>query len=651
MNSKYRKQYFFGAVIILAVAIFIITVFYMLSTTDKADVWLNDSSDHSCGWRYEKMTDGKVTAAWPEFPSAYFVSFPGERLEALRMTRTFTETLPYAELEVYTYGRGTEVYLDGSLLYSDMPGGERNSEGFLVLEQSDLDRLNEDVKDARAPWGSVRIPLPEDYTGRELTIFTYYTEGFDDSWVVYPYLCTFETTYAFYLVSDVVPIVSLGLYALLALLLAVVFVLDISNGKTDYRTLLLGLYFLLLFFDGALHSVAGSLSILLEYAGLSFIAGLYAAPLYLYLALQLRGKKKYFLSGCVAAWSLYEAVRMYWNVRAGESYLSGRSGVGNLLFFLAVMTACAVEYFRNRDKSARGRRYLYYGGIVTAAVILRLLLGSTSRNGVGVYLRSLMSNVVSGYFTPLMLFLEGICANIIVIFLVWRFIRRTIETRRMVGVLEESGRLTLEGYQRMIASEEATNAVRHEMRHHMTALTGILKDGQTQRAYDYIASVAEDLNRLPIARYSANILVNIIAGTYLDKARSQGIRVDYSLSVPEKLQIADEDLSVFLNNLLENALQACERMEPEQERYIRIRMYVYQDSLFIGCSNSMADTGGEKGSYGEADSERRREHRRHGYGMEAMGRIAEKYNSVLKVDKGNGEFSVKSNLYLGKPIK
>lgn len=67
------------------------------------------------------------------------------------------------------------------------------------------------------------------------------------------------------------------------------------------------------------------------------------------------------------------------------------------------------------------------------------------------------------------------------------FIRRTMREKEMLSALEERSRLTLEGYNRMLEAEESTNSVRHEMRHHMIALMGILKEGQKGEVYKYIS--------------------------------------------------------------------------------------------------------------------------------------------------------------------
>ena len=175
----------------------------------------------------------------------------------------------------------------------------------------------------------------------------------------------------------------------------------------------------------------------------------------------------------------------------------------------------------------------------------------------------------------------------------------------------------------------------------MTALAGILQEGDAARAAEYIASVTHEMDRLPTMRYSVNLMVDIICGAYLDRAKAEGIRVEHSLAVPEKLAIADEDLSVFLSNLLENAVNACEKLPPERERVIRLKMRVHENSLFIGCTNSAGPEQGAK----ELDTEAWAR-RQHGYGLEAMRRIAEKYDSILVLERGEGTFSARSNLHL-----
>ena len=257
-------------------------------------------------------------------------------------------------------------------------------------------------------------------------------------------------------------------------------------------------------------------------------------------------------------------------------------------------------------------------------------------------LEVVFSLTFDGYFISLMSLIQNTCAAMAIIVLVVEFLRRSTETRTMVTVLEERGRATREEYHRMLDAENETHSLRHEMSHHMTALLGFIREGENERADEYITSVVKELNGLPVFRYSQNTIVNVIAGFYLDRAAKEGIQIRHKLSVPEKLGIPDEDLSVFLSNMLQNALEACERMEPESERYIHINMNVHGNYLAIGCTNSRSP---ETENASGAEQQRRRPGKHwHGYGLKAMSNIAEKYGGLLNIEKTSAEFSVKTIL-------
>lgn len=636
-----RRQYFAGMILVFAVVIGLITVFFMLGRTNKYSQYLMDTGSTRYGWSYTILTDGKAAEVEPEFQDEYTMVLPGgESAEAVKITRTLTETLPEAGIGWRCYGSAVEVFMDGVLIYSDFQTTRRDAAGFLMLDQQDIEHIAEEK--------TVQISLPLDYTGAELTMITYFARGMEGSSPVYPFLENFETSYAGYVVDSVLPVALMTLYGILTVLIVVIFVLDIANGTADFRILLLGLSFVFLLLGTAYNSLPGSVSILSEHMNLSFLSELYIAPLYLYLVLYLTGWKKHLMSGGVILWFLYEGTMMLRNVSQGELFRVGRRGRGALLLLSAVAAAFLLEYVCGRRKK-EGKKgafpvNLFYGGLAVVIVVLRVLYGAREWNGdAGMYLYQMISSAVYGNCFVVVHLIADISAAMAVILLVLEFIRRTIRTKEMIGILEERSRLTLEGYNRVLKAEEATNSARHEMLHHMTALMGILNNGETERACTYIASVTDEINHLPAVRYSQNILVNVIAGTYLDKAKDQGIQVEYSLPIPAKLDIADEDLSVFLTNMLQNAVQACERMDPEQERYINIKMYLNENFLFIGCVNSRSEEGQ---SPEDSETGTEEERLRHGFGLEAMSRIAEKYGSILKIDKSPREFSVKSNLCL-----
>ncbi len=178
------------------VVVLILSVFSRMSVTNNIEKYLMDTEDTRYGWSYEIMTDEGVTAVEPEFLDKYTMVLPGgEDAKAVKITRTFTETLPEASLEWTSYNSAVEVLIEGELIYSDFQTKERNEAGFLLLWQEEIDQIR--------PEKTVKISLPWKYTGMELTMITYFGEGAEGASPVYPFVKNDRTEYAMYVTDSV----------------------------------------------------------------------------------------------------------------------------------------------------------------------------------------------------------------------------------------------------------------------------------------------------------------------------------------------------------------------------------------------------------------------------------------------------------------
>ena len=635
MKSVSRRRYILGAAVMLAVAVLVLAVFSLLSVTDKTDVYIADTQTKRNGWDYEVLDGSGLHGYEPEFSNGYMLSLP-EDTEAVRITRTMNEDIPHAEMEWIRYMDGVEVFLDGELLYSDFPELARDDDGFVHPDKEQWERIE---REQGSTWRRVRMTLPADYLGRELSVVTYYPEG-GVMTPEYPFLGNEDSMVANVVVFSVRYNAAMTIYALLALLMAGVFLVDVNNSNGDDWTLLLCLYFLMLFLEAAYGSDAGYYSVLTSRLDLRFLNVVYMAPLYLYLALRMKIRWKWALCGVIGAWAVYAVVQELLVMYNTPEGVAGSIGPETLLVLVLVAVALCVDGVRqgrNGRTRQEKRRLLIYGligvGVMAGYVLERVhAWGSLTEYLVD----GIWQGLRMGNCWPIVSMGTDVISYVTVIVVLSEVVRRTLNTRRTMDVLREREQQTMASYERMLASEDDTRAMHHEMRHHMIALSAILADGDTERAQRYVDAVADDLGQLPTGRYCQNILVDMIAGSFLDRAVTAGIRVEHHLNVPQPLNIADEDLSVFLSNMLQNALEACQRMEPGRERYIWVDMHLRGNFLCIQCVNSAPD--------GKAPQERPG----HGYGLAAMRTVAEKYNSVLLLEHEKGEFSVLSDLCLGE---
>ncbi len=513
-----------------------------------------------------------------------------------------------------------------------MPQSPRGDDGFLRPDEADMPRWPEEVRQAQ-------VTLPEDYLGRTLTVTTYFHADDIRPRPIYPSIGSTDALTAWTVVVSVKYDAIMTVYAILALVMAGVYLLDCLGGVRGSGTPLLCLHYMLLFLDEAYITYAGYYSVISSNVLGQCLSGLYMVPLYLYLALRLKSRWRWPLCAAILVWAVYDGVRRYIVLRQGLALSIGPEGL--VLLLILAVAYCLETRQQLRRSRVEKKRLSMYGLVALAVTAVYLVSRARAWGSLGDYLfYGVWVALSMGNFESVLTPVTDIISYVTVILVITGAVRRSVRSRETMSILAERSRLTLEGYERVLRTEEQTNAARHEMRHHVAVLSGLLQEGDTPRAQDYLASLAEDMDKLPPVRYSANILVNVIAGTYLDRAKAEGIRVEHALRVPPELAIPDGDLSVFLSNMLENALQACRRLGPDRDRYIRVQMHLHEDALFIGCVNSAGDEQDE-GEDTDMDGVRR-----HGYGLDVMRRIAEKYDSILVIDRGPGEFSVKSNLSL-----
>lgn len=125
---------------------------------------------------------------------------------------------------------------------------------------------------------------------------------------------------------------------------------------------------------------------------------------------------------------------------------------------------------------------------------------------------------------------------------------------------------------------------RHDLRHQLTAIRGLAGDANPQ-LNKYIDNLLDTIPAAP-QMYCENQAVNAIVSHYAALCREQGVETDIRLSVPTQTQqITDAELCVIFGNLLENALEACERMG-EGRKFLHLGSRVHMGLLTIVMDNS-----------------------------------------------------------------
>lgn len=173
---------------------------------------------------------------------------------------------------------------------------------------------------------------------------------------------------------------------------------------------------------------------------------------------------------------------------------------------------------------------------------------------------------------------------------------------------------------------------RHDYHNHMQSLKAYLAMDNISDARNYLDELETDLDNINLLFDTGNIGVDAILNSKISLAINNGIPVDYKATVPEHTTVSEIDLCVVLGNLIDNAVEACEKVAPEGQ-FIRLYIGRFQEQLYISVSNATNET------VRKLDEEYITNKRgNHGHGLKRINRIVEKYEGYINRKNEAGVF-------------
>ncbi len=181
---------------------------------------------------------------------------------------------------------------------------------------------------------------------------------------------------------------------------------------------------------------------------------------------------------------------------------------------------------------------------------------------------------------------------------------------------------------------------RHDYHNHLQVMKVQIAQGQLEEMKSYLDDLEQNLEQVDTYVKSGNLMADAILNSKLSIAGQKGIRVNCKAVLPDALSVEDVDLCVLLGNLLDNALEACEKI-PEEQRFLRIYMVVNRSQLYMSVQNSARE---------ELDFNERNyistKRGNHGLGMKRVKALADKYEGYLTLANEPGIFAVEVTLPL-----
>ncbi len=123
----------------------------------------------------------------------------------------------------------------------------------------------------------------------------------------------------------------------------------------------------------------------------------------------------------------------------------------------------------------------------------------------------------------------------------------------------------------------------HEFEHHLQVLRDLLGSGETEAAKEYLDRLKKNRSIHTISVSSGNPVVDVILNQKHQSAQQNEIKMQIQVNNLSDVQIPTEDFVVVLTNLLDNAIEACRRIDGYREIFCSV---LYDEGLYISIRNT-----------------------------------------------------------------
>lgn len=214
------------------------------------------------------------------------------------------------------------------------------------------------------------------------------------------------------------------------------------------------------------------------------------------------------------------------------------------------------------------------------------------------------------------------------------------QTYKRITIMEQTKRisdqLTMqeEQYQRLLQNIEETARIRHDWRHHLLMINGLVNEQKTEELKQYLEKLMPVYlsgGELPICE---NHVVNVILQHYKATAKTEGIEMLISADIPHSVAIPHMDLCIIFGNLVENAIEACVS-QSLTDKSIEIKAARKEHLLVIMIKNTC-----DKEILVKNDTYYSTKHDGTGIGLSSVKSVVEKNKGYMQIKHGAGCFQV-----------
>lgn len=178
-------------------------------------------------------------------------------------------------------------------------------------------------------------------------------------------------------------------------------------------------------------------------------------------------------------------------------------------------------------------------------------------------------------------------------------------------------------------------SMKHDINKHLQMISTYLQNEKYDDMEKYLHLINNEMKEYQVERYTGNLLVDAIFSMKYYEAKERNIRFMVITEEMEKEYWNPVHMCELLRNALDNAIEACDRMEVSENKEISIKFGILEEKqeLYFSVVNSSREAVTKDG---EMQSSKRRGN--HGIGLHKMNEVVKKMKGFCVYKYEDGKF-------------
>ena len=226
----------------------------------------------------------------------------------------------------------------------------------------------------------------------------------------------------------------------------------------------------------------------------------------------------------------------------------------------------------------------------------------------------------------------GLCVTTILILFLYEKHLKQQEILSKQQFLQSQLSDQIKHYNDLLMSQKQVRSTKHDLNNHLIAIRTHIANEDNVTAVQYIDRLLDELDINNMFFNTGNTVLDAMLSVKKSKAEQKGIQFISNLRIPANIPIKDTDICIIFGNVLDNAIEACEKVNTSP--YISVVLVYGEDTLFCKVENSCNNTNGN------AEITTKKDTANHGIGKMNIQSTLEKYSTVSNIHCEDGKYSI-----------